>query len=269
VSVDGLVARAEVLKLARVLGRDPAELAYLEDAPAEALAQLRMQVTDLLFDGESGGLRRIADAGRIVPVPVMASIGEKAFGPLLCARLTGLLDPGRAAAVGQRLPAPFLAAVAAELDPRRASEVIRRMPLETTVAVARLLMQAGEWVAMGRFVGFLDQDALAACVELMDDVALLRTAYVLEGKQRLDQLIGLLPDERLADVVDVTAREALWQETLDLLAHLGDAQLDRLARLSADRDPSAYAGLAEAAREHGAEDVLERARAHGLPIPPA
>jgi hypothetical protein len=269
VTVDALVARAEVLKLARVLGTEPDRLAYLEAAPPAALAELRQQVTDLLFDGESSGLRRIADAGRIVPVPVMASIGEHAFGPLLCARLTGLLDPDRAAAVGRRLPAPFLAAVAAELDPRRASDVIGRMPLETTVAVARILTQEGEWVAMGRFVAFLDGAALAACVEVMDDAALLRTAYVLEGKDRLDDLIGLLPDERLAAVIDVTAEEELWPETLDLLAHLGDAQLDRLGRLSADGDPAAYAGLAAVAREHGAEAVLDRARAHGLRIPPA
>ena len=72
------------------------------------------------------------------------------------------------------------------------------------------------------------------------------TAFVLEGKERLDHVIALLPDERLARMLDVVAVERLWIEALDLLAHLGDAQLDRLGRLADGRDPAPFTGLVAA-----------------------
>jgi hypothetical protein len=267
VSVDRLVARAEVLKLARLLNVPPEELDYLAGCTAADLATVREQVTDALFDGDRHRLRRIADAGRIVPLPVMAAIGEKAFGPLLCARLTGLLEPGRAAAVGSRLPAPFLADVACELDPRRATEVITRMPAELLTTVARILGERGEAVPMGRFVGFLDDDVLVACTSQIGDAELLRTAFVLEGKDRLDRVIELLPDSRLARVLDVLPQTGLWVEALDLLAHLGDDQLARLAGLTDGRDPAPYAPLRREAERYGAGDVVTRARSHGIPVP--
>jgi len=266
VSVEGLVARAEVLKLARLLGLAAQRLDYLLACAPEDLAALRMQVTDRLFEGDRARLSRIADAGRVVPLQLMATIGMKAFGPLLCARLTGLLEPDRASAVGQRLPAAFLAEVAAELDPRRATEVITRMPLELLTATAGLMARNGETVAMGRFVAFLPDDALVACTASIDDASLLRTAFVLEGKDRLDHVIGLLPDDRLARLLGVVAEQELWVEALDLLAHLGDAQLDRLADLAAGRAPEPFAGLVAAAEQHGVTDVLDRARAHGLEL---
>jgi hypothetical protein len=120
---------------------------------------------------------------------------------------------------------------------------------------------------MGRFVGFLPDEVLAACTAAIDDASLLRTAFVLEGKDRIDDVIGLMPDERLARMLGVVASEGLWVEALDLLAHLGGAQIERLARLADGADPSDFDGLREAAAEHGVEDVLDRARSHGLPIP--
>jgi hypothetical protein len=266
-SVSTLVARAEVLKLARLLQLPPARLSYLEGAAPEDLAAVRMQVTDVLFDGDRRSLSRIADAGKVVPIGVMATIGQRAFGPLLCARLSGLLEPDRAAQVASRLPVAFLADVAAELDPRRASDVIGRMPLDLLMDAAGLMAERGETVAMGRFVAYLPDEVLVACTSAIDDASLLRTAFVLEGKERLDHVIALLPDERLARMLGVVAADELWIEALDLLAHLGDEQLDRLAELAGDVDPERFEGLAGAASSLGVEDVLARAREHGLALP--
>jgi hypothetical protein len=67
-------------------------------------------------------------------------------------------------------------------------------------------------------------------------------------------------------MLDVVAEQQLWVEALDLLAHLGDAQLDRLAALADGRDATPFAGLVAAAQEHGVQDVVARARAHGLAL---
>ncbi len=51
-----LESRAEVAKIARLLALDPAQLDYLEPAPADALRRLRDQITDALFDGDRARL---------------------------------------------------------------------------------------------------------------------------------------------------------------------------------------------------------------------
>jgi hypothetical protein len=239
---DALRAQAEVLKLARLLNRDPDELAYLDEIPAADIRQLRDQVTDVLFDGQSHALARLVAAGKLLPVGVTATIGQRAFGPVLSARIAGRLDPKRAVEVADRMPIPFLADVAIELDPRRARDVITRIPPERIAQVSGELVRRGEYVTMGRFVGQLPDEAVRAAVSAMDDASLLRVAFVLESKEGLDDLVAMLPPERLDSVIDAASREQLWVEALDLLASLA---------------PEHRAELAERAGEHG-DTVLEQ-----------
>src|SRR5436305_8288287 len=121
---DSLAVKAEILKLARVLGYDAAELGYLNEASAEDIRQLREQVTDMLFTAHGHTLGRMAAASRLLPIGVLALIAERAFGPMLAARMAGMIEPSRAVEIAAKLPPGFLADVAVELDPRRASDVI-------------------------------------------------------------------------------------------------------------------------------------------------
>jgi hypothetical protein len=229
--LDRLVARAETMKLAQLLGTEPDELAYLRDCSPESLALLRMQITDVLFDGEAVILKRVADASGLLPIGLVATIAEKAMGALLCGRLAGVLPPDRAAEVAVRLSPEFLAEVATQTDPRRAVAVIGKIPPGSAAGVARILTAQRRYVAMGRFVAFLDDAALRDCLPELDDEALLRTAYTLEGKNRLDHLIGLVPDERIEQVPATAQERGLWPEVVDLVAHLGPEQRERVTRL--------------------------------------
>jgi len=172
-SGEALRSRAEVLKLARLLGRAPERLDYLQDVPISDLRLLREQVTDVLFGAQSTALARLAAASKVLPVGLMATIAEKAFGPLVSARIAGLLEPSRAVDVAARLPPAFLADVAIELDPRRASDVIARIPAGQIADVTRELVRRDEHVTMGRFVGHLSDEALSAAIDEMDDAVLL------------------------------------------------------------------------------------------------
>jgi hypothetical protein len=122
--VTPLAARAEVLKLARLLDEDPDELGFLESVAVADLVALREGVTEVLFSAHAGVLTRLVAASRLLPTSVVAAIGERAFGPVLSARLAGLLDPERAVDMAGRLPVSFLADVAVEIDPRRASALL-------------------------------------------------------------------------------------------------------------------------------------------------
>jgi len=248
-----LERRAEIVKLSRVLGVTPEQLAYLEPASPEDLRELREQATDALFEGDNR-FNKLAFVSTMIPSPIAAKIAHWALGPLLSARVTGLLDPGKAVALAKRLPADFLADIAVELDPRRAREVIERMPAKTVADIAGELAARGEEVAMGRFVGYLGDDAITASMERIDDPSLLRIAFVMEGKERFDHVLGLLPEERLADVLNAAERERLWPEALDLLSHMTDQRKGSLAEIAASQN--LLESLAETAYAEALWDVV-------------
>lgn len=243
-----LRARAEVLKLARLLRRDPAELSYLEEVSSEDIRLLREQVTDMLFTAHDAALQRLAASSKLLPIGLVAMLGEHVFGPVLSARVTGMLDPARAVEVAEKLHPSFLADVAIELDPRRGSDVIAGMPPEQVAAVTKELARRSEYVTMGRFVGHLGGAALAAAVAEIDDPTLLRTAFVLEDRNGLDALAELLGEDRLESLIDAAEREGLWAEVLDLLQHMDD---DGIAQGLAEMGPARRELVMERAREAG------------------
>jgi hypothetical protein len=248
---DALRAHAEIVKLARLLQRDPAELEYLEQIPPDDIRQLREQITDVLFDAQGAALTRLAAASKILPVGVVATIGQRAFGPVLSARIAGLLEASRAADVADRMPIAFLADVAVELDPRRASAVIGRIPPARIAEISHELVSRGEYVTMGRFVGHLDDEAVRAAISAMDDSSLLQVAFVLESKDGLEDLIAMLPPERLDSVIDAAGRDELWVEVLDLLSNLSEGKRSELAQRAGEHGEGALEGVVRAAIERG------------------
>jgi hypothetical protein len=236
-----LESRVEVAKLARLLGSAPDELDYLTKARPDDVRRFRVQLTDALFDRDKARFGRLAAPSRILPAQLAATIAERALGPMLCARLSGLIEPEKAVDIAKRLPAPFLAEVAIEMDPRRAKDVIARIPAKLVATVASELADRGETVTMGRFVGYLGDDALAAAIAAMDDFALLETAFVMEGKERLDRILELLTPKRLRAMVATAEQRGLWDETLDLLTLVS---------------PQRRAALVQTALEVGVEGIL-------------
>ena len=137
-----LDVRAEVLKIARLLDVDEAELAYLADVPAADLRDFRAKATDRLFTS-APGLARAAAVAKLIPSKLVASIAQRAFGPVLCARAAGGADPGKAVDVAKHLPPDFLADVAVHLDPRRVATIIAGVPMELVGAGGRGAGAAG------------------------------------------------------------------------------------------------------------------------------
>ncbi|MDX6718409.1 MAG: hypothetical protein QOJ63_663 [Solirubrobacteraceae bacterium] len=252
----------EILKLARLVACEPRDLGYLAHVDPQDVRDLREQVAGVMFDADRQMLQRVAAAARLIPTKLAALIGERAFGALLCARLTGLLEPSRAVDIAARLPTPFLAELAVALDPRRASRVIAEIPPRQIAEITALLAEREEYIAMGGFVGHLSEAALRAAIAVVSDEALLRTAYVVESKGSLGALVATLPRERL-DTIIATATEAeLWIEALDVLGHLSERQRGELGDIAAGQADEVLDGMVRAAqRELLWDDVLPVTRA--------
>jgi hypothetical protein len=253
---EALAIRSEILKLARLLERDPDSLAYLDQVPAEDIRAVRELTTERLFDAGSGVLSRIALASKVIPAGLMATLAQRTFGPMLTARIAGEVDPARAIEVAAKLPPPFLADVAIELDPRRAHTMLGQLPATLSGEITGDLIRREEYVTMGRFVGHITPDALRAAIASMTDRELLAVAFVLEDKSALDGLVDELGIERLEGILAAAAEEGQWPEALDLFANLSGERATLIANAVAGADPQVLSSLIAAAEEHELWEVL-------------
>lgn len=233
---DMLETRAEIAKLARVLGTDPNELGYLEQIDADALATLRRQLLDIFYGSEGGGLQKFAKVGNLLPASMIASLTKEAVGPVLASRIAGFIDAKQAAAVVGKLPIPFVADIAIEIDPRRIEPVISQLPDKTVDALAIELLKRKEYVVMGQFVGFVNDSTLHTMFTEASDEGLLQIGFVTEDKSRLSDALATQTDKRVTSVIKTALAKHHWPEAVDLLCHLSDEQYLRLINITASLD---------------------------------
>lgn len=263
-----LARKAELIKLGRLLGAAPDELAALAPDDAGELRALREGISAALFDDVRPMLTRVAKGSRLLPTSLVARVGQAAFGALLCSRIASLLAPDHALAVALHMPDAFLADVSAQIDPRSAGDVVRMIPTERIVAVAGVLVARRDYVTMGRFVDYLSDATLAAVIaSIPDELDLLHIATFVESPAKLGELLGMLPPPRLRAMIArmsdgdgelwlellaiATSLDAGWQRVLaDTAAACDPAVLDALVTSGA-RTPAAWpALLAIAAQMH-------------------
>lgn len=243
---DAPAAEAELRKLAHVLDVPESSLSMVAGLPVEDLRTLRTQVGEALFQADRPAFARVAALSKLVPTAVAAKLTEVALPPLLAARTTELLDPGRAAELVARISPGYLSRVAAHLDAARAPEVIAAMPASTIVAVGTELASRQEWVVIGSFVSVVTPEGLSASVAAFTGEQLLRIGFVLEDLDRLADIGALLTDEQVDQLLVAAAEHGLWAELDTLLAHLKPPQVQRLAGHLRDAPESVRAAYADA-----------------------
>ena len=231
-----LSVRAEIIKLSRLLKLKEAQLASLESCEVAQLRELRERMSAALYDSSRPHLVRVAAATRLVPVALVAAIGEKFYGPLLCARVTGLMQPERAAEVAGKLPASFLADLSIELDPRSARDVIALLPASLVVTVAREMLKRREYITMARFVDVLSDRVIREVMDVIkDDCALLEIAFFVEDARRLEAIINMMPPERLRSIIVTAATDekCLWPEALSMMSQVSSELRGKMGDLTA------------------------------------
>jgi hypothetical protein len=256
--VSDLLTRAELAKVARVLGADLDAVEFLSPLNHLELRELGRRLSASLFDEHRAAFQRLADASRLLPASLVARMSELVFGPMLSARIAGLMPPERAVEVSQKLKPKFLAEVTMELDPRSASELLAIMPTRTVIEVARLLLQRREYLTMGRFVDDLTNEAIRAVMEeLRDDEALVRVGFFVERPERLAELAELLAPERVRGLIAAVVRNRELQPAgLALMSQLTARQKGRFGEAAIAMGPETLNALIAAARLEGAPEVV-------------
>lgn len=238
-------------KLARILDVDPAEVEFLTGLSVEALRDLRWEISDTLNAADAKRLNGVMAASKLVPTGLAASIGEKWFGPLLCARLVGLVEPKRGGQYAKHLSIDYMADITARTDPRCVGDLIHELDLQTMQQVATTLIERGDHLTLSHFIGHLPADVVTVILEAIDDNAVIvRIARHVEDLAHLDPVVALLPDERIVDLVHAVDVADLWVDGLHLFSQLGDTQITRIATTIAQQDTDALAAALDAFTRH-------------------
>ncbi len=253
-----LAIHAELLKLSRLLGSDIAALEYLSVLDVTRLRALRAAISDSMFSEDRTQFGKLAAATKLIPGAVLGVIAEKALGPMLCARVAGLLDPVQAVDVAKRVSVPFLADLCLELDPRSAVALLQRIPVTLVTAVADALERRREYVTMARFVDALPDAAIRAVAAEMPDRAVLEVGLFVESAQRLSGLVALFDDARLRSIIQSADQEPerLWPAALSLMEQVEPAARARLARLGIGADAEVLTHLIDVVQAQGLWDSL-------------
>jgi len=260
-----LLKQAERIKLARALHLPAQRLDCLEALDALELRALREQATRALFDQHKSLFHKLGAAGKLLPARVNALISEKVFGPVLSARVAGMLPAERSIEVSRRLSIPFQAELCLSLDPRSAPDLLRLMPVKTIVEVARVLLQRKEYVTMARFVDALAPEALRAVVnDTRDDEALVRIGFYVEEAGHLSVVMKVMSDERLRGMVRCATEGSreLQQAGVWVLANVNDAQKGRMGDAAAAQGDKVLGALIANLRREGADAAVEAMIAH-------
>jgi len=253
--VSTLEIRAEVIKLGRVLGLEPAQLEFLHHTPAQDIRHLREVTHEYFFNRGRTMFQRLAATTKLVPAKLTAYIGQKVFAPVFIARIAGEMSPERAVDIAQRMEIRFLADVTLELDPRRVGDIIRQMPVAIIRDVALELIRRGEFITMGLFVGYLSESAIRQVMAaITDEEYLLRIGLFIEAKEQVPKLMRLVPDERFPRFLKLAQDESknLWAEALSLMAYADGAMMRKLGDMMADEGDAALTRLLQ--RSH-AQDL--------------
>ena len=253
-----LLTRAELVKLSRALGAKPEDVAFLAPLGHLTLRNLEDRLSALLFDEHRGAFQRLADSGRLLPASLVAKMSELVFGPMLSARVSGLMPPERAIEVAGKLRTKFLADVCVELDPRSASELLALMPSRIIVEVAQMLLKRREYLTMARFVDDLTDEAIRAVTRNIDDEAVLRIGAYVERPARLEELLLLLPPGRLEAIVARTARGSpeVQAAGLTLMSQLGPKLQARIGEIAIGLGAEVLNALLSSSLREEASDVI-------------
>jgi hypothetical protein len=239
---------AALLRLARVLEVEVADVEFLRVVGADALRAVRALVLNRLYEGEDQVLALTAAAAPYIPIALSNRIVATLVPPTIGAALVGRLDPDRAVQGAAQVPAEYLADCAQVMDPRIFGAIVPELRIGAVEPVVAVLLARGDFVTLGTLAPELTDEQVRALACGIDDEELLRLLHDVEGSFHADRLVSLLPD-RLDGLLRAAHEEALWAQALELTTTFGRPNLALIADAIARQPDPALASLGAAVVE--------------------
>lgn len=223
-----LAALAEVGHLRRELDAPDDALAFLGAFDAADVRRLRIATAESLAARHRKTFRSMASASKLLPKPILGTIGEKAVGPLICSKIAAELEPGHARKIVGSFSVPFLADLCRTLDTVSAGPVLLAIPAKVAVPVGRELYERADLDTLARFIDVVDLELIPPMLEIIDDDALIRIAIVAQSRERLSEIFEQLDDERLLDLVEAAVRGGVLDQAIVMVSELSAPQVTRV-----------------------------------------
>ncbi|HEX4359365.1 MAG TPA: hypothetical protein VH141_17670 [Pseudonocardia sp.] len=220
-----LVTRAQLAMLAETLGVPTERIRHLERLGAEHLRALRERISEQLFDEQAATFARMSRLAPLVPNGLVAKVSQAIVPPLVAGRAAGALGvdhPGRAKGVLADLSPQYMADCAPYLDQRTVAVLAPSIPPNLLIPAANELMKRRAYVTASWFLDYATPEALLDLeAGIPDKAGLLHTTSLVQSTERLNQIIRLLPTERVAVIVRTAiGSPELLTAGLSLLARL-------------------------------------------------
>lgn len=226
-----LDVHGEIIKLARELGLEADELAFLAQAGRDDVHRLRVAVEDSLDERNGGIYRRIEASSRLLPPAVAVRIARGSFPPLITGRVSELIPADRSSKFLEHMPMSYMGELLLYMNPRRMVATVQSLPISQMAPMIRELERRDEYVTMGRFLGVLTDEQIPGVLEVIEDGrTLLLAGFHTEDPARLDGVVEAMSDEQVASVREAVAEHGLDDELAVMLDHLSP---DLRARLEA------------------------------------
>jgi hypothetical protein len=185
---------------------------------------------------------------------VTAWFAQSVFGPMIAARVVAEMPPAPAIEVALLVSTEFFADAAVYLDPRRLRDMVVGLPVQLVVDTAREMVRRREFATMSRFVDYVTDEQTRAVIDAIEDeAAILRIAFYMGSKNRIDHLFQTLSEDRLERMIVRVEEERgeLLPAFLSVLIHVSYALKRRLGDIIAAQDESVLSGYVRAAQELG------------------
>ena len=169
------------VRLERLLGAEPEELAFLDDATREALAD---HVADAWHARDEKTLKQVLSLLGVIPDGLVGKVVQKRMPPRFIARIAPHLQADAAGRLVGRLKPPYIAEVAHWLDHERVRDVLRAIPDDSIAATAAELAKEDDW------------DTLAAVARELDDETVVASLGSLPREEVLEDLERRDPEHR-------------------------------------------------------------------------
>lgn len=247
-----LDVRGEVIKLARELDVDAAELEFLGQASRDDVHRLRIAIEVALDRRHRPFYRRIEASSRLLPPSVALKIARMSFPPLVVARVSEDIPPDRGIKMTEQTPMDYMGELLLHMNPQRMVESVRRMPLRLMKPMIAELARREEFITLGRYLGVLADEQIPGVVaEIQDGRTLLLCGFHDEDPSNLDTVIAAMSDEQVAAILEAVLAHDLADELAAVADHVGDTARQRFQD-------------AVAAMPDQKEDLRSKLAPHGL-----